>query len=70
MLPELFVEYTFISCELAPRIFPYKLCLLGEDGVLAISDVLLEGGLIFKTYTDNGGGGLKSKDFLGDVIYG
>ena len=39
---------------------------------MAISDVLLEGGLTFKTYHDKkgGGGGLKSEDFRGDVIYG
>ena len=41
---------------------------------MAISDVLLEGRLTFKTYLHKKGGGggvgLKSEDFRGDVIYG
>ena len=39
---------------------------------MAISDVLLEGRLTFKTYLNNKreGGGLKSEHFRGDVIYG
>ena len=39
---------------------------------MAISDVLLEGRLTFKTYLNKkrGGGGLKSEDFRGDIIYG
>ena len=39
---------------------------------MAISDVLLEGRLTFKTYLNKkrGGEGLKSEDFRGDVIYG
>ena len=40
-------------------------------GVVVISDVLLEGGLTFKTYIDKRGGEwLKSEDFRGDIIYG
>ena len=40
---------------------------------MAISDVLLEEGLTFKTCHDKergGEGGLKSEDFRVDVIYG
>ena len=36
---------------------------------MAISDVLLEGGVTFKTYLDKEGGDLKSENFRGDVIY-
>ena len=32
---------------------------------MAISDVLLEGELTFKTYLEKGGTGLKSEDFRG-----
>ena len=32
---------------------------------MAISDVLLEGGLTLKTYLDKGGGGVKILRFLG-----
>ena len=37
---------------------------------MAISDVILEGGLTFKTNLDKGGGKLKSEDFWREVIYG
>ena len=39
---------------------------------MAISDVLLETELTYKTYLDKGGGKgeLKSKDFREDAIYG
>ena len=42
---------------------------MGLWGVVAISDVLLEGGVTFKTYLDKEGGDLKSENFMGDVIY-
>lgn len=37
--------------------------------MVAISDVLLDGGLTFKTYPDKGEG-LKSEGFRGEEIYG
>ena len=52
-----------ISCELALSIFPCRLRLKWREilsikgqGVVAIRDVLLEGGLAFKTYLDKGEG--------------
>ena len=65
-MPQLFVEYMCISCELAlsRKFFP-----LG-GGVVPISDTLLEGGLTLKTYLKKGKGGLKSENFRWDVIYG
>ena len=37
---------------------------------MVISDILVDGRLTFKTYFDKGREGLKSEDFLWEVIYG